>query len=726
MNRPVVKLTVDDPRALGSINKPGWAGSFLPDFAGNLPQGWRFCGTEYIPSLKAIGPAGFVQRRDMWLGSGDAPDNYYGWAADEITWDDQAQPAGSPRTRFLHFYDGTPDATGRVVSTDLFSPNWCAWIYRYVPSSENSLPSAFSIRMNGLGLGYPSWRISVPTQTQSENAEKRPYLSYDAFGNYHEKVVSRWDDAPANGGLNSSWAEYVIWCEQTANQWIITIAVNGEWSGAAWVYTPPGCDVANPYVLDAAGNPTPVCGSGTIEIETIGQQLMASFAPMYYPVYSEVYLQRYWQLNTDLGDVANVTVDAVVVKPAGTDAACDVETNASDNSFGPRVSFGYAAGYQDGDNTKRAIMGLVNATLPATLNAAAPDASPWTSEGKHAQGTIRYTRRATWRGNTVSATFRDPEAAAAWLGNEVVTLEAAYQTAAGVTPTLRKLFTGYLAAPTRTKDGGKDLLLRLEASDFCGSRMGRRSAIFYPAFDSVDFYDAVHLVGNRLGFSAAQVSCSDAQGDITLPYNQLLGEPVMQFGAEANPEEVLDALCRYAGRVWGIDATGKLFTRAPYAYTGTPDFTLDSDTATEAEIIGYFENTRDMQEFANSVFAVTGPEGYRSFGWAQDTDSQTDDTADDFAGDTLTYVEVAERAWADAETLADAVLAKRAQIGQQLIWRPLKAQALDPGMFVKAQLEDSQVPADSVWLLVEENGEFDAQPGNQFGWAQTWTAVRVQ
>jgi len=725
--RPVVLTTVDDPRALGRIDDQahGWGGDFLSD----IPD-WQHAGTQPIPSLKAIGPRGYLDPQNMVLGTGAGQ-----WTitqektGDSTSWNDDAMPGRWPRITYLHMYDGTANAMGQVTSNSNFAPRWCACIYRYLPRSDTTLPTCdFSIKMHGLGTGYPSWRIVVPTQGETA---KYPYLIFDAFSTGQGKRVSYFD-GDLTSGVDSAFQRWIIWCELTQNQWIIALSVNGNGINT-WTYTPPGTDVANPHLHDAATNETAICGDGKITVRTQGQQIMAAVMPIYYPLFSEAYLKTAFPLAAALGDVDRATdppfTSAICLQPTGTlvDVTCDVD--GATNAVSPRLQFGYDSSYTAGANTKRAIVGVTSVVMDAVIEAATHAPSPWVSTGKTALGPITYTRRSTWKGNSMTAAFRDAAAAATWKGNEVVTLEAGYQTVAGTSPTLRKLLTAYLKAPKRERDSGGglrgELKAVIEASDFAGSRMERRTCAFWPSLGSFDFNTAVHLVGNRLGFLDANIVCSDAVGTLTLPYNQIIGDPALAYGATDRPADVLDAICKIMGRVWGINASGQLFTSAPPAYGGTPDFVLDSDTTTEADIIRYFESERDMAEFANSVYSITGPEGFRQFGWAQDTASQDTDTADDFVGDPLQFAEIIEKAWAAAATLATATLARRATFSHQLLWRPIKAQALDPGMFVKAQLDTSDVPTDSVFLLVEEVGEFDPLPGNQFGWKQTWKGVRV-
>lgn len=716
MNIPVVKVTVDDARAYGRATNPGY-GCDLPFITGGYSP-WSLLegNCEIIPSLQAIGPRGLAKRIDM-LDSR--------WTVAAGQWDFKAKPAGKPVTAYAHMYSGAVGAVGRIVSVDDFPPCWCAWVYRYVPPTGSVLNCDFSIKMRGKGLGYPSWRLVVPSQS---TAGKWPYLNRDPFSNGKALEVAYLEE-DTTSGMDSGWQQYIIWCELTLNQWILAVSINGRPASQAWVYTPPGTDVGNPFLLDSVGNPTPICDNGKLEIQTQGQQIMVAVAPITYPVYSEAHLKQFWPLDTRLGNVATATADGVVVTPAGTDASVTLDTAAS-NSLGPRVEL-YS------DTHVRPVCGVVSIQLPATIGDVTT--APWVSTGNLLKGGIHYTRRCTWKGNDLRATLYDLDGSLAWIGNNVVTLEVGTQTTGGVTPTLRKLMTCYLRGPIRDRNGealvanirkgGTDyplpLEVQIEAADFAGSRMKRKDMIFHQSYGGTEFPVAFKTIGNRLGFSDSRITVDASYDGVYLHTPQIIGEPALVWGAGDRPEEALDTMCAEVYARWGLDVEGKLFAKPAPIYGGTPDFVLDSSTTDETKEIRAFQSRRDMEEFVNEVYTLTGPEGYRQIGWARNLLSEDTPGNADFVGDNLQLVERLERTCADAQSLAAVTLGKRTMFQDVLSWRPAQSVAVDPGMFCTTRLANSQVVYDAVYFVVEENGDIDIDEPNALGWQQEFRMVRV-
>lgn len=721
MRNPVVALTIDDARALGRVTSPGWAGDFLP----GANNGWVLAGMEYLSSFKGFAPRGSVALYDMLLTGSDTPasaaaEGTYYWdiaATNGGLWDDRATPSYYGN-RFLHMYSGGTDPTGKVTCSSNIPPVWMGVFYAYAIPNGRVLPGQFSIEMQGAGAGYPSWRIVIPRGHGSSFECDSPYLSLDPYGNGNAQRVSvcNMRTAQASQGLT----EYIVLCELTLNQWIINISVNGKALEEPWVYTPPGCDVADPFLLDAVGNETPISQPGPIEVTTDGQQLMFALNSWQYPVFSTAYRRYYHAVDTRCGDVHRATApliaDAYVVKPTGAEANVEVATGTA-NEVGVEVQAGLA------NQSVRPVCGVVSVVMDAIIGDVTT--APWTSTGGSAlDGKISYTRRSTWKGNEVTATLRDPTGALTWKGNDVVTLSAAWQTTPAA-PTLKKLFTGYLTGPTRRKEGSDDLTVEIHAADFVGSRMKRKDMIFTRSYGGVEVNTAIQELGNRLGFTTDRIVCTDGVG-VYLPHSQVIGEPTLAWGAGDKVDAALDAICKAVGMVWGIDVDGKLFVRYPVAYSGTPDFVLDNATVTEADEIWGWETEREMAEFATDVYAVSGAEGFRRFSWARNLLAQDTPSNGAFIGDNFQFVEKIERAWVDTQTIATATLGKRSQFEQVVTWKPVSAIAtLDPGMICQSQLTGTQLTYNSLYLIIEERGEIDLDMPNDFGWSQTFTMVKV-
>lgn len=698
---PVAKMTIDDPRALGNLSKPGWAGDFLFSPPGNQSP-WCYSDTEYIPEMHAAAPIGIARRTDMSFGD---------WQVLTGQWDDKAQPATFPRVTYLHAYDGSVGAVSSVVSKADFYPRWCGWFYVHVPPAGTLSTQAcdFSILMRG-DFDGPAWRIVIPTRNL---ANKYPRLTKG--GVYQQPMTEQTRcDVDTTESSEAGWREIIVWCEATLNTWIMGFRINGAYT--RWVYTPPGQDVAGT---------TELCGQGPIEVQSQGQQLMFALAPIQYPTMSEVFKRTYFSITAALGDVTDAdtppTPSAVVVKPTGTDCWVDVENDGS-NGIIPRVSF-------VNDKNHRAVCGLVSVYMDGKFDATDHGLeTPWTSVGKTWQkgDAVEYTRRSSWRGNSLEFKLYDPTGALTWKGNDVIQLEAAYQTT-GDPPVLSTFFTGYITSPERDRTSPVNMPVRITASDFFGARMPHKKMIFMPSFGGMLFGDAIAIIGNRLGFKTANISVDASYATTYLPGSQVLGEPTLAWGPEASPEEALDILCRSVGAYCGITTGGVLFANPLLTYSAPADYTLDSDATDSGDFVRHIRYQRGNEEFANNCYVITGTHGYQTIAWARDSASEDDDTADDFIGDNWQRVDVLERTFANATTLATASLVVSSKFAEVIEWEPVEAQvALQPGKFVKCQIENMQVETDSIWYITEERTTIDPWLPDAGGWHQKFTMVRVQ
>lgn len=698
---PCAEVTVGDPRSLGALTKLGWAGDFVFAPPGAPYQPWRHRDTEYVPELKAVAPAGRVVRRDMSLAD---------WQVQAGAWDDRARPATSPRTTFLHAYSGAVAAVSRVVSTASFGPNWCGWFYRYVPPAGTltANPCDFSIKL--CAESGPQWRLVIPTR----NIEaKYPRLLRAEAAGLAAVEVSRCD-VDTTASEDSGWQEYVIWCEQTLNSWIIVVQTSS--AATRWFHTPPGTDVADTTAV--------LCSAGPLEVQSQGQQLMFAIAPIRYPPLSECYLRSYYTVSSDLADLASPaqtpTSQAVIVAPAHSDAWVEVETNAA-NALAPRVTF---VNHED----TRAVCGVVSVIVPPQF-ATGSYGEPWSSAGGNATfregDTIEYVRRSCWRGNEFSLLLRDPSGGPGWRGNEVCGLKAGYQTTAEG-PVLTPLVTGYLVGPERDRRGPVEAEVSLRVADYFGARMAHKSMLLMPSFARMTFGEAFEIIASRLGFAAAQRELDEALAAVVLPGPQVPGEQSLYWGGETSPEEALDVLARCVGASIGIDASGRLFAR-PRATYSSPAYTLDSDATAAGDVVRHIRYQRDLEHFANNCFVITGSEGWRQMGWARDSASESTATAADFIGDQFISVESVGQAFASASALAAASLQVRARFAEVIQWQPARAHAdLAPGQFVKVQVEGMQIAADSIYYVTEERGKIVPTWRDAGGWQQQFAMVRVQ
>jgi hypothetical protein len=460
--------------------------------------------------------------------------------------------------------------------------------------------------------------------------------------------------------------------------------------------------------------------------------ILAAVAPILYPTSSMVQyepldpnapagtsLRRYYEIDARMGSVVTTppTGVGVMIKPAGSTGEVTAEVGGT-NGIIPTISF---------QNSKytRPVCGAIGIRMAPV--AGAVTSSPWVNTGNSTlAGSIRYRRRSTWKGSEVWFSLRDATGALAWKGNNAVKLQAALQTQSAVEPTLVTLFTGFITAPEREKEGHRDLVVGCEAQDFVGARMPYHRMAYTRAYGGFKFTDAFQEIGEHVGFTASSIVVTGF-ADTVLPVHQVPGEPAFSWDKGDAPDLALDTLCKAVGAVWGIDASGNLFAKAIPTYTaGSYVYTIDSDTATASEACLHIRHKRDIEQFANSVLTVTGEEGWQQYGWALNTDSITNASAANFVGDYVWLVEEMQKAWWTATQIAAATLVKHLQFADTLFWQPVQAQpGIKPGDYVRAQIETAQITTNAIYLVVEEAGEFTLPAGNAQAWKQQFSMVRV-
>ncbi len=676
MNTPRATITVDDPRAHGRHTAIGYARDipFVPPGSGQV-QLWQFDDAEYIPSQMAVGPRGSATRVDM-----DVDD----WTVIAGSWTDRARLAQTPRTRWLWNYNTLEAAAAGIQSNDDYPCQLCVWVGVQAANENSAVANKYvQIGLVGDGGTDPAYAIFLPT---GPGDHKFPALAYYASGVYDTPVtVSEYDEWAGGGDTISAARDIVVWIELTAHQWIIQLSVNGQWGNRPWVYQPPGIDVGDTLT-------EPLHPSGPVQLQTSGQAALFAVAPIVYPARSYAYLKQRLAIPPICGAAASSYSDPVAWTPAGTSVT--PSTDVDGDAAAPVVQM---------DTTLanlRPLVGVTPLVVDAVIGDVQSDAWSSATRADSLIGVINYTRRSSWQGNQLRATVRNTEALE-WLGNEVVTLAAAWATTETPAPELVTLFTGYLLEPRHIAATVWDESeVVIEALDWSATRGRRQHCINMRDLGSMAFADAFTELALRAGFAADRIDIDAGHGDHILPTGTVLGERVMHWRDDELISTALDAICADIGWRWGIRANGDIFAEPFPVYGGMPDVTLDGDD--DEQFVAEWTIERDMEQYTNLVATYLGSdEFYRGAALAYS-----------YAGiqrlGMLQHVIMREQQGRSVEALALAgrELERRLRVGAVAQFECRRIAGIVPDAFVEVQNIEG-VDDGTVFMVVEEDGSID-------------------
>ena len=705
MRTPRATITVDDPRALGRHTALGFSRDFpwVPP-EGGFAQLWQFEGCEYIPSQQAVGPRGGATRVDM-----DIAD----WTVAAGSWTDRARLAMTPRTLWLWAYNTLETAPAGIQSNDDYPAGICVWVQAQAANESSTVTEKYlNIVLTGAGGTEPAWGIFIPT---GPGPYKFPLLMYYDAGVYTATptIVSEYDEWAGGGGIQSTARDYIVWIEPTAHQWIIGLAVNGQWGARPWVYQPPGMSPA-----DALTDPLAV--PGPVQLQTSGQAALFAVAPIVYPEESTARTRAYYDVTSILGAAATAYTRGVVYMPLGTDVDFDIDLDGT--AVRPVVTM-----ETTGDHTIRPVVGATTVAIPAVIGDVV--SAPWSSASRANSllDVIEYTRRCSWRGNELRGRVLDSEGLD-WTGNNVVQLTAAWHETGGAEPSQEVLFTGYLQAPRHETATEREYPeVEIEALDWAASRGLSQFCANMAQLGGYEFASAFVELGMRAGFAAANIDVDGSHGGYTLPIGSVIGERMFWWRDDEPITTALDALCASIGWRWGIRPNGDLFTEPYPAYGGTPDYTIDLSGGylDEDEFIESLSVYRDMSKFANVVHCALGPHYfYRGNGVGYSFESVSDPASEWFVGSVMAAVEQRDQYGSDtvAATLAGIIRDRRLRTVRTIELTCARREELAPDAFVEVIGVDG-VTDGAIYYVTEERGRIIM---DELDWFQEITMVEVE
>jgi len=680
MSTPIAKLVIADPRSDGYVIKSAWGLDWPMTTADRTRQlagpyanaafespVWYRDGVIPLPELGAVMLDYSWGNSDMVLGS---------WIQNSSYWR-EVQPPGWGGMTWLKGYDGGADEYQALLSSFTIPKN-ASWGLRFLrsqpPADQIEVPY-IALNMNALGTE----RFCI-------------YLPQDGSG-YPRLLYS--SDSGANWSILDEFAqdEAVRWAAGAFEQpaWLSCLWVPDHLiihlgdTGLRWIYYEPGLQIPQGHVL----------------FESEGGQIAFHFDQLAFISPGAIELYNYISAPDFLNDEAADTVEILCQEPDGTEIAAEMVDD--ENGLYPSATL-----YSDGDRTP--LLYEIQATRPAK------HATPVTAvRFDNTDGdtgvfeSCEFYCAKDQHGSWFKATLRTA-GEYAFGGNEKAQLSVAFN---AETPTYVEQVTGYLETPKLVRDAKQPgvIMLHLAAHDRF-VRLKNKSAYLLPSFAGWSFQDAfTWLFHECAGIPEAHLTLDAGASEYI--YDCPLQHLILQFDQTLKVDAVADALAKAAGRRWGVDRLGQIFTVAlgTEVYDGTPEFILDDDTVTEDDFLYFVEIKRDIFALRNRVLCLgkdaNGNDQIVSWRW---TESMSDPNADAFIGDEWCEVIFAPDGGKPGLT-AQFRGTELMQYQRLLKWQTNGKPALFPGHFVAVNVSDIDVAPGTVFKILEKHGTLNPEKG---------------
>lgn len=714
--RGVANLVLDNPDADGRIEKLG-VGRDWPAYevreharlAGDEEEFpvWDYSGgVEYIPELRAMGPAGDWSLTDHEIveaGSAYSATKY--WYVGSGSWQESSSAGQYGGAKWLQMYDGSAGATGTITALNeqqVSAVLFLAWVFPRHPDEAGS--SGWYAEID---WGNVAYRFVLPRRARStgqysaQNADsKEPQLRL--FG----KLGTTWNllsehridtPEPENGvyldGLRLERygsGNLIVTYNGSDKRWLI----HGTWTGED--------DDGNEKRVTFAW-PRPVA-TADVTIGVVGQPAAFNVAPLEYPESISITPLRFWAVASGISTTPHYYM--VRSEPGDTDVSGAVNRPTLWDTTWTRPQLTFTT-----ENTaERALAFTVQEYRHPDLTDG--NSSPTSSQGNDnlklmgAAGTIReHGRRSTCTCQVEAEPGSSLEDV-----NENQKLRLEVSTDDGSSYDTQ--FIGYTRTPDLRKEAGQLgwTALTIEADDPIEARLSRKYMVGHCSYEGWDIGEAFRYILRRAGVHHAQIRVNtDVAGN--LPLAEAKGERLFQFRPDTPVVEALDLLAEVRDLEWGwrhafcvTGHWGYYYLRPRRAFDADKDeieFTIDEDTATSEDVILRVEHRRDMDEYVNAMTVLAGRGVERTARTLIDWASITDSSDDRYIGDDRWAVEDYPDA-DDAQQVAERLWHRRREARRMLYVELNDHPELMPGEYVKVQVADIDVPTDSVFRIREK------------------------
>jgi len=612
---------------------------------------WDLTDVIPLPQLNAAVLDGAWGFKDMDLSKD--------WLQESSSYWKLVQPPGQ-QTKWIKYYDGRADQIGAVVSRGrlIQNPTWGFRFLRAQPPDGQTDPVYSAITLNALGT-----------------VQYQLYIQHDEW-----HYPSLWKSVDSG----ASWTQIDSLARDDAARWAAGAFMHADWISCLFI--PDHLifwlgDMPDPWIYHEPELNVP---EGHVRVEVGGGQSACHFDELTFAASGTV--ERLIHLTPP--DMINNVADTMYWYgkwPAGTSISAQMLTDGQDRVY-PKATL-------SSDTKHTPILYSVQGIRPAA------HASPTTTTlfdntqeaDKGKLESVEFTVAQNWRGSSFKALLRttgDYD----FTGNEKAQVRVALDIGGELSYTNQ--VTGFLETPKRRKSGDHpgEVPLELVGHDrFC--RLRKKRAWLLPSFAGWNFYDAWYwLMHERAGVPDSELSIDAGASDFVYPCR--LGELTLKFDNTLDIVTVADHLARAAGREWGVDQSGAVFTRAlgTTPYSGSPDWTLDEDTVTEDDVAYFIDFDRDLFEVCNHQLVIgQDAEGNDVVAVWRHTKSMSDPESDPFIGDDWWQVSVAPdggNPWLIAAFSGTQLLNYRAL----LIWETDGKPALFPDHYVAVQTTQLDIP----------------------------------
>ena len=737
---PFAQITVDDARVDGiqGVYTPPWALAMGRVFSFPMrryrdlkeheigPAWYLGRGMEYVPSLRAIAPRGYVQYADMstsnWdVGAGDV--QFVRWAGNgrkkSALFPVTAAPDGAYITQHAGYTAEANEAFEIIVQRwrppDGATDDCDMWItWAATSGTQWSLRLPFPEPGTGIATGLldPALWWSLDSGANwSEGKSFKGMRLKSGRGVSEEPDVIRWE--PCDG-------LFLLTCND--EQYFVT------------------CD------LDKTGRKWPVAtGAGPVKVKVVGHQALVHVQGIRYPSNVTAEVTGYWNAGTSA--YGGVYVEEryawpnqldppndfhgffiSIPKPGdfgaeGVDLSIEDQADFVTRTIRPKLTFTSDSPYR-----KRALCCLAQLVTEPVYTTPDDLAAQWVSQGKDMLGRVSGHLTDAYKGNTFEADLTCDEgletALTAWQGGQKVQATVGWQSTDAADDSYIE-FTGYMrdGYPQVTK-GNRDNLIRVRVSAEDGyAKLADQRCKDCGPFAGWAFVDAFTFLCEMGGIPPAMIYTDDIiPGNLpNAGYLPTRGaDPLFEFSSNTSIPSALDMLCAEMSRGslqvrWGFNITnGKCEAglKPTYAAPGGGDWTLGGYWTLDDEAVAQHDQVQDItvhqsvRERGNWVAVIAGRAGTETYRVLADLGSIFDPTMPNFIGQIkpeFVHLPDADDDPTAIDELLLKILGDRTERHREITWPTRFHTTVAPDTWVRVQTTHLNVTTNAVFRVTDKS-----------------------